>query len=304
MFAERKFPSVFSRSFYVFSAVWLGVLFIFLSLFVLSKLANIFIDASPQIVSKYVLLLGTLIIIYSTIHGYNVKITPITLEFNKKRLKKDLRIVHLSDIHLGTINQKAFLDKIVEKTIQQNPDCVMLTGDLVDGSAPITEKMLSPLNKIKVPIFYVIGNHEIYDDLDFVMPILKKTNLTILSNKTLNWKGIQISGVDFHEGSTKAIPFINNLKINKNKFSILLNHAPTGFPEAVKKGFDLELSGHTHNGQIFPFTLLVRIAYKYIAGLYKINNSYINVSQGTGTWGPPMRFLTNSEICVLDLKRK
>jgi hypothetical protein len=196
------------------------------------------------------------------------------------------------------------LEKIVKKTNELKPDVVALTGDLVDGSAPVTLEMLKPIEKIKAPIFFVIGNHEIYDDLKFVIPMLNRTKMKIIRNTVINWKGIQIAGIDFYESSKPAIKALNQIRLNKNKFSILLNHAPIGFETAAKAGFDLQLSGHTHNGQIFPFNFLVKLRYKFLTGLHKINNSYLFVSQGTGTWGPPMRLLTDSEIVVIELKRK
>jgi uncharacterized protein len=302
MMLEKKYPTKASQALYTVASTWLGVIFLLFFLVILVKIISLIVPLPPKSTGAALIVIVVALLVKG-IKNTSLDITHRTIEFPRARLKKNLKIAHLSDIHLGTIHQKTFLEKVVAKTNELKPDVIMITGDLVDGSAPITQDMLSPLNNLKAPTFYVIGNHEIYDDLRFVMPILSKTKMRILRNQTVNYNGIQIAGVDFHEGSAKILKELEALKIQKGKFTVLLNHAPTGFPEAVAKGVDLQLSGHTHNGQIFPFTLLVRTAYKYITGLHKINNSYLNISQGVGTWGPPFRILSHSEIVVLNLKR-
>ncbi|HVY01728.1 MAG TPA: metallophosphoesterase [Candidatus Nanoarchaeia archaeon] len=303
-FFEKKYPNKVSYISYLISATWIGMILIISSLILLNQILNIALNI-PKLYSGLTIVSLTLIItIIGILNSYNIKIKEITLYFPKKILKKEISLVHLSDIHIGTVNTKKFLQSIVNKTNSLNPDFVALTGDLVDGSAPLTSDLLSPINKIKSPVFFSIGNHEIYDNLEFVLPLLEKTKMKILRNEVVKHKSIQIAAVDFYEGNKQVVPYINSLKTNKNNFTLLLNHAPSGFETAVKKSINLQLSGHTHNGQVFPFTLFIPLAYKYITGLHKIKGSYLYISQGVGTWGPPMRFLTHGEIIKINLKRK
>ena len=301
---ERKIPGIFSRGFYITSVIWFGAIWFSFWITIIYDLSSFFVSIDNVIAGTIIISLDLLLVCYGLINGQFIRKTRIKLEFNKEKLKQNVKIVHLTDIHLGTVNTRPFLAKVVRKTIEEKPDLVLLTGDLVDGSAPLSLEMLKPLEKIKTPIYFVIGNHEIYDDLDFVLPILKKTKLKIIRNSVVNYRGIQIAGIDFYEGKKQAPIEIKKLEIDEKKFSILLNHAPTGFEEAAKLGFDLQLSGHTHKGQIFPFELFVRMFYKYVSGLFKVKESYLYVSQGTGTWGPPMRVGSRSEIVVIDLERK
>ena len=301
---EKSHFNSLTKGIYVISSTLLGLEFMAFSYLLIYKLLALFIQIPLKEAGITILFLTLITTTWGIINSHILKINKINLYYDKSILKKEIKIAHLSDIHIGTINTREYLQKVVDKTNSLNPDCVMLTGDLVDGSAPITQEMLKPLDDIKVPIYFIIGNHEIYDGLDFVLPILKKTKMKILRNETTTWNDIEISGIDFYEGSSRAKEEIKKLKISKDKFSILLNHPPTAFDVAVEKGFQLQLSGHTHYGQIFPFTLLVKIQFKRIAGIYKKANSYLFISTGTGTWGPPMRLLSRCEIGLINLKKK
>ncbi|MCH7850278.1 MAG: metallophosphoesterase [Nanoarchaeota archaeon] len=301
---EKMHFNSITKSIYIASAVWMGISFLALSYISVFALLSIFITFQKEIAGFVLLSLILITSIYSLINANSLKINKINLYFDKKILENEIKLVHLSDIHIGTINTQNYLQKIVNKVNSLNPDLVMLTGDLIDGSAPITSEMLKPLNDLKVPVYFVIGNHEIYDGLDLVLPILKKTKLIILRNEVVKWKGIEIAGIDFYQEKNRSAIEIKKLNVSKNQFKILLNHPPTAFDTAVSKGFNLQLSGHTHFGQIFPFTLLVKLSYKKINGIYKKQGSFLFVSAGTGTWGPPMRLFSKSEIALINLKMK
>jgi uncharacterized protein len=199
----------------------------------------------------------------------------------------------------------AFLEKISRMTNKVNPDFTVITGDLVDGSAPLHKGMLSPINKIKSPVFYSTGNHEMYEGIDKVLKIVKETKIKYLGNKKIIFKGLQIIGIDYSDEkdySDKLFSTIlKNLKIEKNKPSILLYHLPLKLEKLDKAGINLHLAGHTHNGQIFPFNLFAKLQFKYIYGLHKFGNANQYISSGTGLWGPPMRILSKSEIVLIKL---
>ncbi|MSS75038.1 metallophosphoesterase [Candidatus Pacearchaeota archaeon] len=298
-FFERKKSTLFTRSFYFLSCLWMGALFIGVWLVLLFQIVSVFIGFSPFLSGSILMVLDIGLVLFGFINARHVRLREVVL--SSRKLRKSLRIVQLSDIHLGTINLAPFLEKLVVRTNRLNPDIVVITGDLVDGSAPVSSTMLQSLNDIRAPVFYVIGNHEIYDGLEGVLRILRKTKVRVLRNEIVKHAGIQIAGVDFYEGTQEVISHIKRLKFSKYFFTLLLNHAPTGFPEAVRQGVDLELSGHTHGGQLFPFTLFVRLTYRYVRGLHSLQGSHIFISQGVGTWGPPLRLGTSSEMTLVTL---
>jgi predicted MPP superfamily phosphohydrolase len=211
----------------------------------------------------------------------------------------------MSDLHLGTIKNEKFLKKISTKINNLNPDIVLITGDLIDGTAPLSDNIIKKIDKIKSPIYYVIGNHEIYDGLERIIKIISKTKIKPLRDKAISFKGLQIIGLDYLEGvklednllETK----LSRIKLNKNKPSILLYHSPLNINKLNDLGIDLQLAGHTHGGQIFPFHLLVRLAFRNYRGLHKFKRTTQYISEGTGTWGPTMRVLSSSEIALINL---
>jgi hypothetical protein len=248
----------------------------------------------------------SLILIFSIIaliNGERLKINSIDIKI--KGLKKELKMVHLSDLHIGAIHQKKYLEKVVRETNLLKPDVVVITGDLVDGSTLITEDILSPINKIKAPVYFVVGNHEIYEGLYRVIPILENTKMKIVRDEKTKFKDITFIGIDYAEIKKKVYNKLNEIKINKNKVNILLYHAPIFKVDYLEeKGIDLHLAGHTHSGQLFPLNLLIRIIFPYVSGLYQYKDSSVFVSSGVGTWGPPMRLGSTCEIDVINLKRK
>ncbi len=246
-----------------------------------------------------------LLILYAIINAAQIRTTYVTVQLPK--LKKDMRIVHISDIHMGTVRNGAYLAKIVRKIKPLGPEAVMLTGDLVDGSAPLKPHMfdaLEELARLGIPIFYVTGNHEYYEGIENIYELLEQTHLHVLKDEVEEFKGIQIVGAQYaveHEHLKKTL---DKLKIDPKKPSILLYHMPAETNAANEKGISLMLSGHTHFGQIFPHTLLVKLAFPYIKGLYKFKNMFLYVSPGTGTWGPYMRLGSKNEITVIELKKQ
>jgi len=216
---------------------------------------------------------------------------------------KEIKAVQLTDLHIGSINNRKFLDKVVKMTNELNPDVVFITGDLVDGSGIFTESYYDPLDDIEAPVYFIHGNHETYEGLEPIEKMLKKKNITLLKDDVRTFRGIQIAGLMYTEDKEKIRNTIESLDIDRSKPAILLNHAPSGTDIASKKSFDLQLSGHTHGGQIFPFNFLVKLAFPYVKGRYQVGDMVLYINQGTGTWGPPMRLGTRSEITQINLKK-
>jgi predicted MPP superfamily phosphohydrolase len=219
-------------------------------------------------------------------------------------------IVQISDVHLGLIVREERLQRIVDKIKGASPDILVSTGDLVDGEINRMTGLAELLDNIKPRFgkFAVTGNHEIYAGIKQALAFTKKAGFKVLRGENVVAGGvINIAGVDdpvnekiSHESSVSERTLLEGL--SHEKFTLFLKHRP-----AIEQGslgfFDLQLSGHVHKGQIFPFNLLTHLFYPVRAGysMYP-RNSALYVSRGTGTWGPPIRFLAPPEVTVIELR--
>ena len=220
-----------------------------------------------------------------------------------------LKIVQISDVHLGLIVGKHRLKRIIKQIKVEKPDILVSTGDLVDGQMNNLSGLTGMIRAIPVKYgkFAVLGNHEFYAGLQDALKVTTDAGFKVLRGEGLNIPGvINIAGVDDPAGKRYGLEpkvFEKALlsKLPRKYFTLLLKHRPQ-LNEAEKGLFDLQLSGHTHKGQIFPFSLIVKLFYPNFSGLIDLNNnSYLYVSRGTGTWGPPVRFLAPPEITVIEL---
>lgn len=299
-FLMRYSRNWFSRSFYWFGSVWLGGFFILLCLVLISEVFKFFVKAEPTTMGLIILSATILVVVYGIINGSFLKVQEI--EIGVPNIRNETRIVQISDVHLGAVNGKEYLSKIVEKTNSLRPDLVFITGDLFDGGVALEKDIVESLENLKAPVYFVIGNHEQYEGLDKVLKLLKESDVKILRNESVIDKGVQIIGID--NTGDKRINFseiLEGLAIDKGKPKILLSHAPSGLEEAHSAGVDLQLSGHTHGGQIFPFNGIVWLFFKKIRGTYEYNGTKLYVSSGAGTWGPPMRIGSSNEIVLIKL---
>jgi predicted MPP superfamily phosphohydrolase len=243
-------------------------------------------------------------------------ITRVTVDHSRRYGQgKSVRIAHLSDLHLGIERNVKYIQAIVSMVNAEKPDLIVLTGDTMDTQPEVYAKIAPYLSGFSASqgVFAVTGNHDFYSGVNDFIRMTQAAGVPVIANdiKTTSG-GIQVIGV--HDGGfggmrTAETPGTRRelpatlAKLEPGKPSILLQHQPRDIEPAVEKGVDLILSGHTHNGQVWPFTIFARFMYKYLAGLYTITpDTSIVVSQGTGIWGPPMRLLTRSEIVIVELK--
>ena len=216
------------------------------------------------------------------------------------QLSMPVRFVQISDVHIGS-RSSSFLESIVYRIIQHQPDFVCITGALVDARA-LSESQLRSLRALPMPVYYTTGNHERYEDLESILERLDRLGVNVMRNAAIDFSDeIQILGIDDADRPTQVREQLNGLEVDPNRYSILLYHRPVGLEDAAAAGVDLMVSGHTHNGQIFPFRILVQWMFKYMKGLYQHRRTHLYVSQGTGTWGPVMRIGTRSEITLFEL---
>jgi predicted MPP superfamily phosphohydrolase len=221
-----------------------------------------------------------------------------------------LKIVQISDVHLGLIVREGRLKRILKKVAAENPDVVVSTGDLVDGQVCELNGLAGLLNEIRPRYgkFAVTGNHEFYAGFDNAKCFTENAGFTLLRGESTSAAGITIAGVDDPAGRFYGLKNISETELlsplPRNKFVLLLKHRPLVDKKAVGL-FDLQLSGHIHKGQIFPFTLLTALYYPLTSGRLDLpDKSVMYVSRGSGTWGPPVRFLAPPEVTAIELIRE
>jgi uncharacterized protein len=244
---------------------------------------------------------------YGLFEATNIRTETVVIKSAK--ITKPIRIAQISDVHLGILIREGRLGRILEKVTAASPDIFVSTGDLVDGQTDSLNGVGNLLREIKAPLgkFAVTGNHEFYAGLDRSLEFMKQAGFHVLRGEGTSVAGlITIVGVDDPAvrgyGPTREVPEKELLSgLPKDKFTLFLKHRPDVEKSAVGL-FDLQLSGHAHKGQIFPWTLIVRLVFPQIAGLYDLSSgSSLYVSRGSGTWGPPIRFLAPPEVTVIDL---
>jgi predicted MPP superfamily phosphohydrolase len=297
---ERKYPNAMTRVFYMSSATWLGFIFLLLLCMAVYEIVHLFFVVPRALSGLVVLGVAAGLTLYSTINASSFRVSDVTIPLD---VSGDVNIVQISDAHLGTVRNSRYLAKIVDKTNSLNPDLVVVTGDLFDGTAPLELETISDLDTIRAPVFFVTGNHENYEGIDNVLAILRNSKVKVLRNQVERFKGIQIVGIDFSSDKTSLEKILSTLELSESEPTLLLYHVPVKAETLHKLRINVQLAGHTHKGQIFPYMLIDRLAYAYLSGLHGYENSWVYVSAGSGTWGPPMRLGTKSEIALIRLKK-
>jgi hypothetical protein len=301
---ERTLDGNIGRFAYILATTWLGVIFLLFFIVLIFDGINFFAKLPALWVGISALFVGVILIAYSFVNGGKLVEKEVTVPI--EGIEKDILAVHLSDIHLGAVQNKAYAEAIVKRVNNINPDVIFLTGDLADGSGDFSESTIAPFNGIKAPIYYVTGNHENYLGIEQVLSVVNKTKIKPLRNELVEFKGMQIAGFDypFEVSGVNLKDNLKRLNISKDKPLILLYHAPQELADAKEAGVDLMLAGHVHGGQIFPFNFFVRLVFPYTRGLQDYKGMAVHVSTGTGTWGPRMRLGSNNQIVKLNLKSK
>jgi hypothetical protein len=216
-----------------------------------------------------------------------------------------------SDIHLGTIIGKNDLAKLVEKINYQNPDIVLLVGDIFDEDiAPVVNGQMGDLFErfnAKYGVFAVTGNHEFFSNHQAKIEYLQNHGVNVLNDTVATLANINIVGRYDRQSNyalgqnRKTLPELTK-DIDQSRFTIVLDHQPSNLSESVESGIDLQLSGHTHHGQVWPFNYITKAIFEVSMGYKKKGNTHIYVSPGYGTWGPRVRLGNRPEIAVIKVK--
>jgi len=225
------------------------------------------------------------------------------------------RIVQISDLHLGPLVSTAKVERLVARTNELRPDLIVITGDLVDGEADGVKGKAERMAALKAThgVYFVTGNHEYYSGVTKWIPIIRDLGWHLLENEhaVIEHKGadLVVAGMPDptaggRRGTGRGPDLAKTLANTPEKaVKVLLFHPPTGYDAAEKAGVDLQLSGHTHSGQYFPWSLVVQSIYRYPKGLNRHGAMWLYTSVGTGFWGPPNRFLVPPELTVIELRK-
>ena len=308
------FNNLFTRIFYTISAIWLGLAFyLFLAssvYFLAGTISQIFGMDMAKWFGVVCLVVAIVVSLYGVIHARTILVKNVEVALPQMPVAwQGKKAVWMSDLHLGVIYREDFLKNIVAKINAINPDIVFIGGDLYDGVKVNESEIVKPLADLHPPlgVYFITGNHEEFRDDKPYLEAIKNLGIKILDNEMITINGLQLIGVDDRD-STNAVKFQNilsNLKINKNEPAILLKHQPTQLDLASKAGISFQISGHTHRAQMFPLNIFTNLIYKgYDYGLKKFGKMEVYTSSGTGTWGPPMRVGSDSEIVVFKFKTK
>ncbi len=296
------------------AAIVIGVFLFTIFSVIIVDVIGLFIKFSPRTYAISYISLTALITLFGLWNSFNIQNTR--LEIPMDGLTENIKAVHLTDIHIGHFRTNGFLDKMIEKTNAENPDVIFITGDYLDSRYALDNKYFEPLQKLNAPVYFVDGNHDKATNNESINSLMRKNGINVLENKVMHFKGLQIVGLmhmiadnhsfDIHaSGQNQTIESVlPQLNIDRNKASVILHHAPNGIKYAQQNGIGLYLAGHTHAGQLFPFNFIASMMFEYNRGLHDYKGTKVFVSEGIGTFGPPFRLGTKSEIVTLNLTPK
>lgn len=284
--------------FFVFSKIYEKEFFIFTS------------EAFKKFCFFFPLILSIFLVLYGYFEAQNIKVEKVVIKSEK--ITKSTKIVQISDVHIGLLIREKRVNAIVDKINDIQPDILVSTGDLLDGQIDKLDKIAEILKVLNPPQgkYAITGNHEFYAGLQQSLSFIEKSGFTILRNEGIYIENHNLSIIGIDDPEAKRFGHINNLsekeilsKFKNTSFILLLKHRPVIDSNSLGL-FDLQLSGHTHKGQLFPFSIITGVYYTKQAGCLKnSDNCFLYISRGTGTWGPPVRIFARPEITIIEIVR-
>jgi predicted MPP superfamily phosphohydrolase len=243
--------------------------------------------------------------IYGMFNAYWVRVRRLTVKLpGLPEAWKGRTALVVSDMHLGHINRLRFCQKIVARAVTLKPDIVFMPGDLFDGGRIEAERIAAPLKDLKPAFgkYFSSGNHDEFGEMAEYAKVLTGAGFRVLQNERFDADGLHILGIPYHDSNypIRMRATLEGMHLPRGEASILLSHVPNRLPIVEQAGVTLQISGHTHGGQIFPFSWVTRRAFgKFTYGLHRFGYLQVYTSSGAGTWGPPMRVGTHPEMVLI-----
>jgi hypothetical protein len=309
-FVAFRYSNLLVRCLYTAAASWLGIFYLFILASILSwiycGLAKLFhLPLDQKILIQILIGLALLASLYGFINAGLTRTTRINVQLpHLPGSWKGKTAVWVSDTHLGQVRNYRFAQQIAAKVKSLHPDIVFIGGDLYDGVAVDLDKTIEPFSKISAPFgtYFITGNHEEFFDNTPYLQAVRRAGIHVLYNEKVDLDGLQIIGVDYRDsrGEEDFRRILQRMRIDPHRPSILLKHTPLHLQVAREQGISFQLSGHTHQGQVFLFRFITSKVYLgYDYGLKWFGDLLVYTSSGAGTWGPPMRIDTKPEIVVI-----
>ena len=301
------------RTLYRVAAVWLGIVsFLFFAAgaswvaFGVTRLAGVEVNFHELVKVLYAAAVLSGVAGVLNAGWTRIRRIPVRLE-NLPETWRGRTAALVSDLHLGHVRNGSFLRRIVAKVMRENPDAVFLAGDLYDGTAIDAAKAAEPLRDLRAPqgTYFVAGNHEQFGDDSRYLQAVSNAGVRVLHNEKVDADQLQIVGVPYNHASRDEHfqKVLRQIGVDRNRASILLTHAPDRPHIAEREGISLQVSGHTHVGQFYPWTWMARRIYRqFVYGLSRIGKMLVYTSSGAGTWGPPLRLGSSPEIVLLQFE--
>ena len=311
--AAHRFFNPLIRALYMLSAVWLG----FVNFLFLAAVASWIAYGVPfafgarldrHTVAVVCFGLGVLAGIGAIVNASWTRVVRVSVKLpNLPDTWRGRRAAVISDLHLGHVRNAGFLRRILRKLSRLRPDVLFIPGDVFDGTPVDFDRLVRPWAEFSAPLgtYFTTGNHEEFTDPGKYVDAIRRFGIRVLQNERVVVDGLQIVGVDDRDSSSvetfRAI--LRRMALDPDAASILLVHNPHRLPLAAEAGISLQISGHTHRGQFFPWTGLVsRIYGPFAYGLHYLGEMAVYTSSGVGTWGPPMRLGSNPEIVLIQFE--
>jgi uncharacterized protein len=308
-----RYWNTFTRSFYRLAAAWLGVInFLFFAsigvwLTAGVKAAAGFAWRDRTIVAAW---FGAAIAaaLWGMINASLTRVNRITVHLpNLPEAWRGRKAAMISDLHLGHVRGAEFARNLVATIRQLRPEIVFLAGDLYDGAFADLDELAGPLRSLNAPLgnYFVAGNHEEMHNHHGHLRAVENAGLRLLNNEKIIVDGLQIVGVHHHDAARpeRLSKVLENAQIDRAQPSVLIVHAPDQLAVAEQAGISLQLSGHTHRGQFFPWTWFTSLLYKqFVYGLQRFGDMLVYTSSGAGTWGPPLRVGSRPEIVLIQFE--
>jgi predicted MPP superfamily phosphohydrolase len=308
-----RYTHVLVRLFYTIAAVWLGIgnflLIAACVCWMILGAAKLFgLHVNRQTLAVTLFSLAVLASLYGIVNAMWIRVNRVGIKLPHRPESWRGRVAALvSDAHLGHVRGHRFANRIVSMLKRLRPDIVFIAGDWYDGTAADLQKLAEPWTKLSTPLgaYFAAGNHEEFSDHTKYLDALQRSGVRVLNNEKVMIDGVQVVGVHHADAADAQHlrPILQRAALNRDQASILLTHAPDNLHVAEEEGVSLQLSGHTHGGQIFPWTWAAARVYRQFAyGLRRLGNLTVYTSNGVGTWGPPLRVGTQSEIVLIQFE--